>query len=224
MGGSIQTSEGSIAQFSCITSAAGYCVNDGLPAGTFQVDAEFDPAELRLTITQEPDGDGDLSASSWPILEEGRMRPIVFGFSGLGTIHGRVYEDIDQSQSWSDGDIPFPAFELTVTWAGIDQLLGTVDDVKIDATTGSWGTYRLENVPSGDYTVALIGDLGDYARPTPITLYLAHEGIAEVDFRFNPADRLPATGSNTSILFRLAWVLIALGGVLAVTSRRIHRY
>jgi len=53
------------------------------------------------------------------------------------------------------GEPGIAGIPVKVTWAGVDGILGTADDVVFDRTTDSSGGYLVSNLPFGPYSVAV---------------------------------------------------------------------
>ena len=219
----------SLATFSCTTSRNGTCANSGLPAGTFRVTTDFNPDDLGLRTMEDPDGDGDLIADTWPIPEDDGMRPLVFGFAGLGTLTGQVWVDNDASETFTDGDEALVDVPMIVWWAGIDLTINTDDDVAIQIGTDDSGSYLLQNVPAGDYAVEIDSLFRRFPIPAAITLALARQGTAHIDIWFRPGSdleppdedpELPVVGTGTTRALPWALLWTATGLMLIGLSRR----
>ncbi len=76
-----------------------------------------------------------------------------FGYDGDGVIGDTIFWDIDGDGMQGPNEPGFPNVDVTVTWAGVDGVLGTGDDFVTTVTTGTDGTYLAENLPGGLYRV-----------------------------------------------------------------------
>lgn len=227
------TSTDPIASFACVTGSTGVCINVGLPAGTFRISTAFDPGEFGLTTTADPDDDGDLVSDTFPDLESGTMRAVAFGFAGLGTLFGRVYEDGNNSGAYDSTDRTFPNALLRITWDGIDQQLGTADDVVIELATNEVGAYEIRNLPAGSYKVALVEALdGVDQNPSPEVGRLEIQGSTAIDLVVYPKRndafpgdplKLPGTGNDPLHIVRWALTSILIGITILRARRRSVR-
>jgi fimbrial isopeptide formation D2 family protein/uncharacterized repeat protein (TIGR01451 family) len=86
----------------------------------------------------------------------GRM-DVDFGYSGVGSIGDLVWFDRNGSATATPdaGEPGIPGIPVTVTWAGVDGVMGTADDVAIKTVTDASGGYLVPNLPYGPYTVVV---------------------------------------------------------------------
>ena len=74
--------------------------------------------------------------------------------AGLGLITGRLWDDTASATSGTTPDGPGIAGRtVTLTWAGEDGALGTVDDKTFTATTDASGTYQFGVLAAGSYKI-----------------------------------------------------------------------
>lgn len=118
------------------------------------------------------DADGGLDGTSVVTdLGVGTADPVVdldqdFGLTGSGSIGDTIWLDLDGNGVQDPGEPGIPGAIVTLTSAGPDGILGTADDVVYPAaTTGPDGTYLFENLPAGDFSVA-VDNLPPGIQPT----------------------------------------------------------
>ena len=137
------------------TDASGLYLVDGLPAGPVRV--TVDPTSLPAGVAQTFDLDLVLDSTTVRTLAAGEAaRDVDFGYAGTGSVGDFVWLDINGDGVQDTGEPGIPGAVVTATWAGVDGLLGTADDVVFPAvTTGSGGLYLVDNIPAGPVRVAV---------------------------------------------------------------------
>ena len=145
--------------FTTTTAADGTYLVDGLPSGAYTV--AVDPATLPAGLTGTFDLDGVASANTAAVsLADGQARRDVdFGYKAPGAIGDQVWLD---TQANGDGtfdaatDRPLAGVAITVTYLGLDGVLGGGDDMVFTTTTAADGKYSVTGLPLGAYTVAAV--------------------------------------------------------------------
>jgi protocatechuate 3,4-dioxygenase beta subunit len=156
------------------TDATGAYAFDGLPPGTYTVEVDT-PEGLAPTISGAGSPLNDSSTSPQTVtLTYGSMArtDVDFGFVTLA-ITGTVWLDVDEDQRFDPGDQPIG--RITV------QLLDADGVVVRSTTTDADGSYRFDDLPPGEYTVAFLAPEGSTATTplsVPVTLDAA---VAVVD-------------------------------------------
>jgi large repetitive protein len=131
---------------------------DGLPDGEYAVTVGPGGLADAADNTADPDGvlDGTTTVTLGP--DDGRSQTDEdFGYRGDNGIGDTVYLDAN-GNGVDDGaaiDPRVPDATITVTWAGVDGLPGTDDDIEFTTTTDDNGEYGVSNLPDGTYTVVL---------------------------------------------------------------------
>lgn len=132
------------------------------------------PATLPGGMTQTYDVDGlgtaHTATVSVPLAQLATGRTDVdFGYSGVGSIGDLVWLDRNASGTATadSGEPGLPGIPVTVTWAGVDGVLGTADDVVFTMTTDATGHYLFSNLPYGPYSVVV--DTASPAFPAGLT-------------------------------------------------------
>ncbi len=143
-------------QLTTVTDADGMYGFDGLPAGRFDitVDETTLPPGLEATF----DLDGGFDGGAQLSLADGEVRDDAdFGYTGTGSIGDTVWLDLDGDGAQSAGEPGIPGVDVIVTWAGLDGILGTGDDVTYTDITDGDGEYRIGRLPAGDCQVQVSG-------------------------------------------------------------------
>ncbi len=143
--------------FTTTTGANGIYLVDGLPAGSYTV--AVNPATLPagLTGTYDLDGIGTANTASATLAAGEAKRDVDFGYTAPGAIGDQVWLDTSAN---GDGtfdaatDRALPNVAITVTYLGLDGVAGGVDDMVFTTTTAADGTYRIDGLPLGAYTVS----------------------------------------------------------------------
>jgi large repetitive protein len=145
------------------TDATGTYLVDNLPYGPVRV--TVDPTQLpgfeptfdgdglgtanQVILTLAPDDTGTAG------LDEANPRTADFAYTGTGSIGDLVWEDADANGARNGTEPGLPGVTVTVTWGGLDGVIGTADDVSFPATTGPNGEYLVDRLPAGTYTVVV---------------------------------------------------------------------
>jgi hypothetical protein len=151
--------------YNTTTVSNGTYLVDGLPAGEFTV------VLVGSTIPEGLSGDLDRTVDLGP----GEVRDDVdFPLVGSGTIGDQVFEDLDLDGVHDPGEPGVAGVTVNVTWAGIDGVLGTADDMVFTTVTDANGQYLFDQMPAGEFRVEIDdatvpNDLGS-APPVTLTL------------------------------------------------------
>ena len=73
--------------------------------------------------------------------------------SASGAIRGVVWYDWNHDQKRSETELPLEDFNVTLLWAGPDNVLGTADDEEKSDRTNSRGEYSKANLSPGLYRI-----------------------------------------------------------------------
>ncbi|MBH0116753.1 DUF11 domain-containing protein [Salinibacterium sp. NG253] len=150
------------------TDANGEYLFDGLPEGnyTVTVDTATLPAGLLPTFDADagtnqptpgtPASGVDADSTTAVALPAGTdLENIDFGYAATGSIGDTVWLDQNGDGVVDDGEAGIPEVDVTLTWAGLDGILGNADDVVSTTTTDADGNYLFEDLPEGLFTVEL---------------------------------------------------------------------
>jgi hypothetical protein len=163
-----------------VTDVDGMYFVDGLPPGPTQV--SYLPSDLPngLAPTSDLDGGtGDQAATATVDLVNGEPnRDVDFAVGGTGTLDGVVFEDPNGNGMQDPGEPGIPGVTVIVTLAGPDG------PIVIPVVTGPDGSWSLDNLPPGDYTVAIDPTTvppGIVSSNPPTTVTLPDGGSVTVD-------------------------------------------
>jgi hypothetical protein len=181
-----------------------------------------------ITVVDDPDAvvDGETDID----LDPGeRLTGQDFVYRGVGVIGDTVWMD-DDGDGVLDGDEDSIAgARVTLTWAGLDGVLGTGDDWTYpQAITGTDGTYRFTDLPPGVYRIAVVlSSVDDGLTPTTQTVMTVSLDPGETylggDFGFAAeGDALPYTGLEAARLALVALALALAGGALVGAARVVE--
>lgn len=164
--------------FNTTTDSAGNYLVNGLPAGTYRVQATT-PAGTVLDVGTNP---------ATVVLANGQNRTDVdFGFVGTGSIGDTVFFDKNSNGLQDGTDTGISSVAVAVTWAGPDNTLGNADDVVFTTTTNGTGNYTVGNLPAGNYRVdptAPAGFTNTTVDPLDTSLS-AGQNRTDADFGYN---------------------------------------
>ncbi len=133
-----------------------------------------------------------------------------------GGIASTVWVDANKNGTIDKGEKRVPNAEIVITGPN-----GYTKTVVTDAN----GYYEVGDLEPGDYTVQLTGvglspDL-EYLRGSVVTVTVLGNSVAKVEFPLAVGNSLAYTGSNNTMLFRIAMMLLAVGiGALSLGRRR----
>ncbi|MBG6055078.1 fimbrial isopeptide formation D2 family protein/uncharacterized repeat protein (TIGR01451 family) [Salinibacterium sp. CAN_S4] len=151
-----------------VTDADGRYLFPGLPEGAYSVTVDLDTVPSGLVATFDADANAnvptprssasgvDANSTVTLLLDADTAAVnIDFGYVGTGRIGDTVWLD-QNGDGVADATEPGLAeVGVSLTWAGLDGVFGTPDDVVSTTTTDSAGAYLFENLPAGRFTVAL---------------------------------------------------------------------
>ena len=124
----------------------------GLPDGDYRVDVTGG-VPVGMAPTYDEDGGGDQTTTVTGLTGGTNHDTTDFGYNGTSTIGDTIFWDVDGDGAQGPGEPGFPNVVLTVTWAGVDGVLGTADDHKKTVTTDADGTYLADHLPGGLFQV-----------------------------------------------------------------------
>ena len=136
---------------------------ENLPYGDYTI--TVDPGTLPPGLVPTSDDDGHLATPNVSSTTLSAVQPSDldhdFGYRGLGSIGDTVFYDVDAVETDGipdSGDAPIADVEVTVVWAGADDVFDTDDDFTFTDTTDGSGDYLVTNLPHGRYTVTVDPD------------------------------------------------------------------
>lgn len=166
------------------TNADGVYGATGLPAGTYSVTP--DASDILPGLTPTVDADGGSDGTSTVTLADGEVDlDQDFAYTGTGSIGDTVWLDLNDDGFLDEGEPGLEGVTVTVTWLGPDGVAGGGDDVVSTTTVDDEGSYLVENLPAGEYTVELSGVPDGVTGATTSTTTLAPgEDDLDQDFPF----------------------------------------
>jgi uncharacterized repeat protein (TIGR01451 family) len=81
--------------------------------------------------------------------------PAVNTITLRGSIGDRVWHDVNGNGVQDPGEPGIVGANLTLTWFGVDGVLGGGDDLTFNTTTGANGSYLFSNLREGNHTLAV---------------------------------------------------------------------
>ncbi|MFO0802292.1 MAG: SdrD B-like domain-containing protein [Gemmataceae bacterium] len=142
--------------FNTTTNANGDWTVSNLPPGDYAVTLTNVPAGLVPTF--DLDGTATPNTTLLSTTSGVNRTDVNFGLTGTGTIGDRVWIDSngDGVQDATTLEPGLPGVSLTLTWAGIDGVIDTADDIVIATANGdASGLYSFANVPAGSLRVTV---------------------------------------------------------------------
>jgi large repetitive protein len=140
--------------FTRTTDAAGHYLFAHLPSGNYDVAASGLPPFYVNTFDEDLNRDADVAVA----LTIGADHLTAdFGYNGATAIGDRVWWDINADGVQDAGEPGIAGVDVTITFAGPNNVFGDGDDLLFNTTTDAQGNYLVTNTPQGDYTVAIAG-------------------------------------------------------------------
>ncbi|MGV8858300.1 SdrD B-like domain-containing protein [Rhodoglobus sp.] len=152
------------------TDANGHYLFDGLPEGSYTVTVDTDtlPSGVAPTFDADagtnqptaattPSGVGPNSTTAVVLPAATDLDNIDFGYVGTGKIGDTVWLDQNGDGIVDASESGIAEVLVTLTWAGLDGILGNADDVVSTQRTDSDGNYLFEDLPSGLFRIDLSG-------------------------------------------------------------------
>lgn len=150
--------------FLTMTDASGAYTFDGLPPGEYRVDVT---GGLPTAADNTFDEDGGLDSSAVINLASGENHLTTdFGYQGTASIGDTVWWDFDGDGALDVGEPGLPGLEVTLTYGGIDGIIGNADDLTFTTITDAAGTHAFTDLPAGNYEVAVTSGVPAGMSPT----------------------------------------------------------
>ncbi|WP_232056120.1 SdrD B-like domain-containing protein [Tuwongella immobilis] len=129
---------------------------DGTTPITYTVEVLTNTIPTGLTNSVDPDG-GNNSTSQLTLVANANNLDQDFGYVGTAKLGDRVWLDSngDGAQGPLNLEPGLPGSKLTLTWAGADGQLGTIDDAFTVLVTDQFGNYLFERLALGNYSVTV---------------------------------------------------------------------
>ncbi len=146
------------------TDSSGAYLFGGLPPGDYQVDIIGGLPTLAINTFDE---DGGSDSSAVVSLADGETHLTTdFGYRGDASIGDMVWWDINGDGVVDVGEPGLPGVEVTLTFAGVDGIIGTADDITATTMTDASGVYTFPSLAVGDYRVDITGGVPAGMVPT----------------------------------------------------------
>lgn len=107
------------------------------------------------TGSQTPGNSGDPNGERNGVTEVDPNLYFDDGLETLGSLGDLVWHDTNGNGVPDPGELGLSNVTVRATWAGLDGLSGTADDVALTTTTASDGSYHFYGLPPGAYLVAV---------------------------------------------------------------------
>ncbi|MBH0022899.1 SdrD B-like domain-containing protein [Salinibacterium sp. SWN248] len=150
------------------TDSNGKYLFDGLPEGNYTATVDTTTLPSGVTPTFDADagpnqptaatvasGVGPNSTTAVALPAATDLDNIDFGYVGTGKIGDTVWLDQNGDGIVDATEPGIAEVVVTLTWAGLDGVLGNADDVVSTTKTDASGNYLFEDLPSGLFTVEL---------------------------------------------------------------------
>ena len=149
------------------TDGSGLYLFTSLPAGPYRLTVDSADLPTGTTPTYDLDGTGTPHAVTTSLTAAQDRTDVDLSYAGTGSIGDRVWYDRDGDGVFDSGETGFGGIDVTVTWRGPDGVAGGGDDVVFTTTTDATGTYLVDHLPAGAFTVTVdSADLPAGAVPT----------------------------------------------------------
>ncbi|MGI9529257.1 MAG: SdrD B-like domain-containing protein, partial [Acidimicrobiia bacterium] len=150
--------------FLTTTDSSGMYLFEGLPPGEYQVDVI---GGLPSAADNTFDEQGPLDSSAVVNLSNGESHLTTdFGYQGTATIGDTVWWDLNGDDVIDSGEPGIPGVEVTLTYGGVDGVVGTADDLMFTTTTDDTGAYAFTNLPAGNFEVTITDGVPSGMDPT----------------------------------------------------------
>ncbi len=147
--------------YTVTTGALGDYLVEDLPGGQYLVVVDAADIPEGMEPSFDLDGSTVTPNGSWTgtLAENDAKRDVDFGYTGNGSIGDTIWFDRNGNGTVDSEEPGLEGIAVVVTWLGFDNAPGGGDDVAYTAATMGNGTYLVEDLPAGEYTVVV--DTGD---------------------------------------------------------------
>ena len=126
-----------------------------LPAGPYRVTIDSTDLPAGTSATYDLDGIGTSSTTVVSLTAAQNRSDVDFSVTGTGSIGDRIWLDHNGDGIFQTAETGLANIGVTVVWHGPDGVAGGGDDVTYTTTTDATGTYLVDNLPAGPYTVTV---------------------------------------------------------------------
>jgi len=154
-----------------------------VPPGEYRI--VVDTAALPSGVdfqTVDPDATLD-STTTLTLAEATSVTGIDFAYTATGSIGDLVFFDLDANGAHDPDEPGIGGVDVTVAWFGPDGVIGGGDDLVFTTTTGPDGSYLVDGLPAGEFSV-VIGNVpaGLTGATSQSVTMAAAEARDDVDF------------------------------------------
>ena len=148
---------GDDATLATTTGADGRYRFENLPDGNYRIayNAADLPGTLSNPLSQTYEVDGSIDNQANRTLSGASVDDVDFGFAGNGAIGNFVWLDVNGDGIQNPGEPGLANIDVLLTFAGANGTFGDADDFTLTVATDTAGMYRFENLPDGNYRVAV---------------------------------------------------------------------
>ena len=138
-----------------VTDGSGAYGFGNLVPDAYSVTVDTSTLPAGFTDTYDLDG-GDDSTASAPLTAGQNRTDVDFGYTGTGALGDTVWFDTDRDGTQDAGEPRIPGVTVGVIWYGPNGTVGDTDDVAFTAVTNGSGTWSVDGLPAGPYSVTVV--------------------------------------------------------------------
>jgi hypothetical protein len=174
------------------TDSSGNWTVTGLGPGPYRVNVDASTLPLGLDDpTADLDGIGSANTADTTLASGEDAANLDFGYTGTASVGDTIFLDFNGDglpDAGASGDEGIAGVDVTVTWVGFDDTLGTSDDVSYTTTSDADGLWTVAGLPAG--TVRVTVDLA--TLPAGVTSSFdpdgGNDGISQTTIGAGAAD------------------------------------
>ena len=151
--------------YTATTDADGQYLVENLPPGEFTVEVDTSTLPSGYSNVSDPGGENDDASSLTLAIGEDNLDQD-FGYAGSGSIGDTIWLDQNNDGVEDPTEPGIGGVTVQLTHFGPDGVPGGDDDSVFTTITDADGQYLFENLPPGDYEVAVLGGLPTNALNT----------------------------------------------------------
>ena len=141
-----------------VTDANGGYLVQNLPLGSYSVSVDTTASTFPAGLVQTYDADTIATPNLSTVSLTNAVPDALnqdFSYGGHASIGDKIWLDQNGDGVQAPSELGIPAVTVHVTYLGPDGVLGGGDDLVFTTTTAADGTYVVDGLPSGAYTVAV---------------------------------------------------------------------
>jgi uncharacterized repeat protein (TIGR01451 family) len=154
-----------------------------VPPGEYRIDVDTSDLPVGVDFqTLDPDATPD-SATTLTLPEDTTVVDVDFAYTATGSVGDLVFLDLNGNGTQDPGEPGLGGIDVTVSWLGLDGVPGGGDDLVFTTTTAPDGSYLVDGLPAGEFTVVIDGIPSGLSGDFDQTVTLgAAEARDDVDF------------------------------------------